>query len=332
MKSINFRFSIVVFLAILIITSCNIEPYEGDIAEDVFISTCEETALNLTITASEFGLASPSDSNYAELCADYKKAIENQITTCGDEDNILQLVLDDLGDCDKEEVEQEVDLDYWPMAIGNKWTFSQEFNNIKQEESFMEIIGLENYRGASSFYYDNFVGLGQRADGKSFENLSVKYYTKKNNGNYQLAISELTAEQAGLYNITQSSYDYIILKDYLSVGGTWVADFDVVTSYEALDNATSDIPDIITKYKIDFVILDKITTLTVGSNKFSNVIKLGFKQVATIDGSPAFTSTVDYIYYFAKDVGIVKVEGSILNADGNITSSVLQELVSYNIN
>ncbi|WP_298238189.1 hypothetical protein [uncultured Algibacter sp.] len=322
----QFYFFIGIFLLFLI-TGCNIEPFEGEIPENPNPVSCPEALQNTTEAVLAFNNATVE--NYAELCANYKAALEAQIAICGDEGGAFQLVIDGLGDCGGTIIE---DGDYWPMTIGNKWTFSQQINNIPQEETSMEIGGVENYQGVSSYYYNNFLGAAQATDGTGFENLSIKYYSRKNNGDYHVLVSELTAELTGLYSIDQSAYEYIILKDYLPVGSTWTTSFDVITTYTPLDDAIPAIPNITSNYKIDCEILEKNISLVVGSETFPDVIKISFKQETSVEGFPASSATVDYKYYFAKDVGVVKVEGSILDADSNVTSNVLQELTSYTIN
>ncbi|WP_298553542.1 hypothetical protein [uncultured Algibacter sp.] len=103
----NYNKSVAKVLSILflfIVSSCNIEPYEGDIPEetnDTLPSTCEE-ALRITAEAgTAFLSVSATDSNYTDLCSAYKKALEDQVAVCGDEGDVFQLLIDAL-DCGTE--------------------------------------------------------------------------------------------------------------------------------------------------------------------------------------------------------------------------------------
>lgn len=82
-----------------IVLSCNIEPYEGEVPEENIELSCEEAIQNTTIAATNFATAS-NNTDYFELCNAYKKALEDQIVSCGDEGGNLQLVLDAIGDCE----------------------------------------------------------------------------------------------------------------------------------------------------------------------------------------------------------------------------------------
>lgn len=87
----------------MIILSCNIEPYGGDITEDsidTLPTTCEEAATNTSNAALNFANAATSDSNYHELCSAYKNALQNQLTICGDQTGTFQSLIDALGDCE----------------------------------------------------------------------------------------------------------------------------------------------------------------------------------------------------------------------------------------
>lgn len=299
----------------------------GDCSNDTQPDDCE-TAILASDTALQL-LNNASDVDYQDLCNAYKGALESQIVACGDNDGNIQLLIDDLGDC---ALILPSSGDYWPMAINNSWTYSWQIDGVLQDQYLMEISALEDYQGLPSYVYNSFFGSIQGTDGTGLENVDLKYYTRKNNGDYHLLVGEMTAELSGLYQITQSAYDYIILKDYLDVGNTWDYNFDVITSYSPLDASIPELPDVALNYDMNFEILERDVSVTIEDETFSPVIKLGFKQTTSIVGFPSSNATVDYIYYFAKDVGIVKVEGSIYDADDNITTTVLQQIASYNIN
>ena len=319
--------------ALLTFNSCNIEPFEGETSEEPnsqLPSTCEEAAQNTVDAALAYGNISPTDSDFANVCSAYKKALEDQVSVCGDQGGAFQTLIDSLGDCDKEDDNtNNEDGDYWPMKIGNSWTYLAQITGMVDSESTMEITDLVDYNGQESYLYENFFGSVQATDGTGFENLKVDYYTRKSNGEYELLVGELTAELAGLYKITQSEYSYVILKDNVDVGTKWDYNFDVVTSYEPLQSGGATLPDIPANYDIKLEILEKNSSIESGGMTFNSVIKVKVTQKVVVTG---LTSTTDIIYYFAKDVGIVKSEGTVFDPDDNITSTSINEIKSYTIN
>ncbi|NQY31373.1 MAG: hypothetical protein HRT69_18145 [Flavobacteriaceae bacterium] len=59
-----------------------------------------ETAQTITqMNAVSYNAANSSDSNYSELCTDYKNALVAQIASCGDDSGALQNTVNSLGDC-----------------------------------------------------------------------------------------------------------------------------------------------------------------------------------------------------------------------------------------
>lgn len=224
---------------------------------------------------------------------------------------------------------------YWPMAPNNSWSYTQSVTGFADEASTMEISSIEEYQGEPSYKFTNFFGNLQGTDGTNVDNVSLDYYTRNNNGDYRIFIGEMTAEFSGLFKITQSTYDYIILKDYEEIGYKWDYDFDVSTSYEALiSTGGTQLPDIVTNYQMAFEILEKNTSIQVDGNTYSDVIAVKFDQeVSLTDTTLGGTSSkASYIYYFAKNIGIVKIEGTILDGDDNILSEVEQILTDYLIN
>lgn len=332
--TIKFGYLFAIFFALLFITSCNIEPFEGEIPEDStnnqLPSTCEGAVNNTAAAALAYGNVSPTDSDFSSICSAYKKALQDQVSVCGDQGGAFQILIDSLGDCEEEDDNSNnEDGDYWPMKVGNSWNYLAQVTGLPDDESTMEITDIVDYNGEESYKYENFFGSIQGTDGTSLENLKVDYYTRKSDGEYEILVGELTAEFSGLYKITQSEYGYVVLKDNLDVGSTWDYNFDVTTSYEPLQSGGVDIPDATANYDLKFEILEKGTSVESAGVTYNSVIKVKFTQTVNVLG---LTSTSEYVYSFAKDIGIVKSEGTVFDPDNNITSSVLQELTSYNLN
>ncbi len=98
---------ILAFLSLLTLftfLSCDNEPYEFDFEEVIIIDEMEEedTICDDAITVTNEAALAFSDAineNYSPLCNNYKAALLAQIEACGDDDEVLQSIIDSLGDC-----------------------------------------------------------------------------------------------------------------------------------------------------------------------------------------------------------------------------------------
>lgn len=220
--------------------------------------------------------------------------------------------------------------DYWPMAAGNKWIYSNTIDGVAQEDYTMEIAGLENYQGNPNYLYDQFFSATQGTDGTQLEDLSVPTYSRKDNGDYYISVAEFTAEVSGLFEISQTGFGYIILKDYLPVGSTWSQDYSTTTTTTVLVQGSPAIPPTTLNNEVDIEIMEKDATVEVNGTSYDSVIKVRFLMSTTTPGF-ATASTIDYIYSFAKDVGIVKIEGTVNDVDSGIVTVILYELNSFEL-
>lgn len=93
MKKLSLLFTLFVLLTAF---TCENEPLEGDFATGTDLS-CEEALLNGIDAVLAFANATEAD--YTQLCNAYKVALLAQIEACGDPDGLLQIAVDDLGDC-----------------------------------------------------------------------------------------------------------------------------------------------------------------------------------------------------------------------------------------
>lgn len=62
-------------------------------------NTCLQASQSLNTVQQAFSAADTSDPNYADLCGDYKVALQNAIDACGDLSGSFQATIDSLGDC-----------------------------------------------------------------------------------------------------------------------------------------------------------------------------------------------------------------------------------------
>jgi len=85
-------------IILLLVLNCDNEPYEGDIiTED---NSCALAIQATTEAGNNYLMATDEDSML--LCQVYRDALEDQIEICGDASGELRLLLENLGDCNNE--------------------------------------------------------------------------------------------------------------------------------------------------------------------------------------------------------------------------------------
>lgn len=215
--------------------------------------------------------------------------------------------------------------DYWPMAIGNSWNFDVTTDNQPDSNYTMEIEDYVTYSGQQQYLYSQFMGEVTATDGSQFDNLELNVYTRKNGGDYIITQSDMTFDFSGI-QFVQTGYSYVILKDYLEAGDTWSTNYSTTTS------VTTDgvvIPDQITNTTANFEIINRDFNLTVNGLEYGPIIHV--KMNTSSEGSGQ-TVTSEFDYFFALDVGLVKVMSTTNDVNDNIVSSSTQELISYSLN
>ena len=198
--------------------------------------------------------------------------------------------------------------DYWPLAIGNYWTFSQ-----NGSISDMEVVSTEPING---HVYFNFEGMmGQSASGTTAVNVSTA--AKKVGGDYYIKIDDFSFNAGGLF-FNQTGCEYIILKDNLDVNQTWDGSYQQVTS-----SNNPSYPSVTMNTTYLGKIIEKGTTLAVSGVTYTDVIHVEFTQTTTGTGQNVVTVTN---FWFAKNVGPIK---STTSSQGSSYESLL---VEYSVN
>src|SRR5688572_25690796 len=85
----NLKFIPAVLFACVVMLSCNSDDDNEPIS-------CEDASAAVIAAGTAYNNATAE--NFVELCNDYKDALENQISSCGDENGVLQDMVDGL-DC-----------------------------------------------------------------------------------------------------------------------------------------------------------------------------------------------------------------------------------------
>jgi hypothetical protein len=200
--------------------------------------------------------------------------------------------------------------DYWPAAINNSWSFS---NNGAPSET-MKMISTSNVSGLAYHDFDNIFGQGAQVSG----NAAMKL--RKNSGDYYIKIEATSLDIGGGMSATQTPFEFLVLKDYLAVNQTWNGTYTQTTSYTG---GGISIPAATSTSNYVGTILGTNLTETVDGETFTNVIKLKIVQSITITGMPG-TTTIETIYWFSKNVGPIK---SQTISNGSTTTSILTDYV-----
>lgn len=199
--------------------------------------------------------------------------------------------------------------DYWPAVVNNSWSYS----NNGAASQMMKMISTSNINGATYYNFDSVFGAGSQVSG------TASMRMRKNSGDYFLKLEETNLNIGGGMTANQTGYEFIILKDYLSVNQTWSGTYSQTTSYSG---GSVPIPAITSTSNYTGTILGTGLTETVDGETFTNVIKLKFVQVVSVASQP--NTTIQTTYWFAKNVGPIK---SQTLSNGTTTTSILTDYV-----
>lgn len=223
--------------------------------------------------------------------------------------------------------------DYWPLAVNNAWSYNHYIDGVAQENYTMDIISNEIYQGESSYKFGQYLPSVTGSDGTELGDFQIDNYVRKNGGDYIVTVADLNASYLdGLFNLTQTGYSLLILKDYVAVGTTWTQNAQTVTTFVSNDPLFPDLPSITNNISNSLEIVEKGISVSVNGTTYSDVIKVKLLQETVAPAAPDQTTSSLLYYYFAKDVGLVKTEGSSSDNADNVTLTTLQELYSYTLN
>lgn len=189
--------------------------------------------------------------------------------------------------------------DYWPAAVGNQWILDQNGTEVS-----MKIIATEG----DYFKFDQLFGTGEGVEGTAFA------YLKKTKGNYLIKIAELSFDYGEDITGKMTGYEYVFFKDYLAVNESWTGNFSQTTTFNI-----AGLPPVTTSVSYTGTILEKASSVTIGTIVYNDVIKFKFHQEAKILDQA--TTSSDTEYWIAKNIGVIKFA----------TGSTISTLKTYDV-
>lgn len=214
------------------------------------------------------------------------------------------------------------DGDYFPTAINNTWNYIEIPGNTNKT---IKVIGRTTVNNRDRYTLDASMVSVNIGDDNMLGTTEQSQSIYKNNGSYVIDVDALSVEnsiEGMIINIRVSPYSMVLLQDNLPVNGAWTGAYTQLFEYSHSMPEFPQIPTVRTNVTYRGTILERGATVTVGSTTYENVIKTKFVQNSTSNGQTTSTET---IYYFAKDIGIIKME----NTDA---SSYVSVLTSYSLN
>lgn len=194
---------------------------------------------------------------------------------------------------------------YFPMAINNKWQFSN-----GSDATEVKLIGTTNF-GGNTYY--------QMTDTDADPSIDMDIYMNKRGASYYQKSSASSQTQGSLF-ITIAGFEIKMLQDDLQVGETWTGSAKPKVTYtgSASGSTTATI-----NYEGQVTARD--ASVTLGSTTYTNVIKTNLVVNETVNGQ---TVTISGENWFAKDIGLI-YETTTMSTNG-LTKT--RYLTSYQLN
>lgn len=194
--------------------------------------------------------------------------------------------------------------DYFPMAVGNKWNYSDGTTNTEV-----------NLTGTTVFYpEDTYYEMTDTGDQFNIQN----WITKKGATYYHRAGATTITE--GSTTITIQPYTIIILKDDKDIDHGWLGNSNLLVNY-INPSGSGTLP---ATLQYECFITERGVSEVLGGIVYNNITKVEMEAVETVNSQVINIHTE---YWFAKDIGLVKE--SIRSSSDNITKT--RYLTSYEL-
>jgi hypothetical protein len=195
---------------------------------------------------------------------------------------------------------------YFPMAIGNKWNYTD--GSINTE---VNLIG-------TTVFYPNDTYYEMTDTGDEF---NIQNWVAKKGATY--------FQRAGTTTITQGSttiviqpYEILLFKDNLDVNQGWVSSGNQLQVSYTSPSGSGTLP---ATLDYECLITERGASETLGGITYNNIIKMEMDAVETVNSQ---ITNIHSEYWFAKDIGLVRE--SITSSTDNVTKT--RYLTSYQLN
>lgn len=195
--------------------------------------------------------------------------------------------------------------DYFPMAVNNKWEYT---NDVDATE--INLIGTTNF-GANTYY--------EMTDTNADPSINIQVYMNKRGASYYQKSSQSTQNQGSLF-ITVAGFEVKMFRDDLPVGGTWSGSTKPKVTYTG---STSGSTTAVINYEGEITAKD--VSVTLGGITYDHVIKSRLTLTQTVNSQ---TATITGENWFAKDIGLI-YDSTTMSTD-NITRT--RYLTNYTLN
>lgn len=193
---------------------------------------------------------------------------------------------------------------YFPMAVNNKWQYTNDTNATE-----VNLIGTTTF-GENTYY--------EMTDTDADPLIDIHTYMNKRGASYYQKASSSTQTQGSLI-VTIAEFEMKMFQDDLQVGGTWSGSANPKVTYTGSSSGS-------TTANIHYVghIIARDVNVTLGGITYNNVIKMGMTVTETVNSQ---TVTITGENWFAKDVGLI-YDSTTMSTD-NITKT--RYLTSYTL-
>lgn len=162
---------------------------------------------------------------------------------------------------------QQQEKNYFPLTINSNWAYLRENVPAQWGDSIKGLIGGQVVINNQTYIRYIF----------NYYNINIAYY-RKSGSDYFEYIKEYDIERP-------------FLKDNVPVNTTW----------SSPEYTTANM----TKIKYEYTLKEKYVSFTVGSEVFTNVLKISVKVKNSINGSP-YTTVAESDNYYADNIGLIK--------------------------
>lgn len=199
--------------------------------------------------------------------------------------------------------------DYWPLAINNEWNFE---GTGSYSDTQIKFTSTSSYDGKTFYMTDGSV------QGSEFSGATAQSGIAKVGATYFAYSPGVSIDMGGI-STSISPMLITMFKDDLAVGESATSESEITTS---ISGGPIEVPDTTILNVYTCTMEEQGVTMDVNGVSYSDVIKIKL-TVGAENGGQVIEQ--DYYYYYAKDIGPIKIETT-----GSYAGTL--ELESYIVN